>query len=105
MVDYIIAEFGTNVQNIMREAKLYRDITRVVDGIQRTTAGLFLGTAATGIIPGFHGHTNDLITLFVEKNSCKRAVDAAAHGDKNASVFTHCSNLPKVECLPIDDLN
>ena len=89
MVDNGIAKLGPDVQNIMGKTEANRDVPGIVDTVETTATCFFFSPTRRGIVPGFHGHTNDFVTFVVQHHRCQRRVDAATHGDQNASVFAH----------------
>jgi hypothetical protein len=89
VVDHIVAELLADVHDEMVKTEFDGHLPGIVDAVERTAARFFFRTAGRGIIPGFHGNSNDLPALLVEQDGGHGTIDAAGHGDECFAEFGH----------------
>jgi len=89
VVDDVVAKFVADIDDEVGETHVDGHFAGVVDGVEATAAGLLLRPAAIRVIPGFHGNSDNFISLLMQDHGRNGGVDAAAHGDEYTSVLAH----------------
>src|SRR5438874_10654255 len=81
----IALEFLFQIQNIKREAKLFRDSSRVVNVVERAATrrqrlAVFVDTDAAALVPQLHRKADQFVALLLQNGGSGGRIHAAGHG-------------------------
>src|SRR6266496_2721018 len=89
IVDHKITELFTDIKNEMSKSMLNSSHAGIIETIEVAAAGFLFASAATAIIPCFHGDAYHFIALVIEHESSDSTINTTTHCHQYFSFLAH----------------